>query len=254
MNLTATADHVENRSQSSKSTIQPRYAIYYAPPENSPLGRFGKTWLGRDPRTRAILQQVELDGVFPEELARLISPAALYGFHGTLKPPFLLSPESSREALIGAVKTFAAMEKAFLLPKLVLTRMNRFLALTPEAPCPQVNALAERCVRFFDTYRRPQLQTELNRYRTASLNPQQEKNLQKWGYPYVMDEFKFHLTLTGPIFNPSLKEHLSQEINKRLRPLSLDTIEISEICLFVQEDEKSPFLLHSRYPFGQGKA
>ncbi len=251
MDLTATADHVENKSRFSKSTIQTRYAIYYAPRRNSPLNRFGKSWLGRDALTGAALPQPELDGVFPEELTRLVSPAAFYGFHGTLKSPFSLSSTASKEALIKALKAFVAKETSFLLPKLVLIRMGRFLALTPEGPCPQLNALAERCVKFFDTFRRPLTQVELIRRRTAGLNPQQEKNLQKWGYPYVLDEFKFHLTLTGPIFNPILAEHLIQVINKQLLPLPMNAIEVNDICLFVKENEKKPFMLHSRYPFGR---
>src|SRR5262249_30663264 len=34
---------------------------------------------------------------------------------------------------------------------------------------------------------------------SAGLSERQIENLDRWGYPYVFEDFRFHLTLTGPI-------------------------------------------------------
>jgi hypothetical protein len=60
-----------------------------------------------------------------------------------------------------------------------------------------LNAIAARVVRDLDRFRAPAPETELARRRSVGLNPGQEANLVRWGYPYVMEEFGFHLTLTG---------------------------------------------------------
>ena len=46
-------------------------------------------------------------------------------------------------------------------------------------------------------FARPPGAAELERRRKAGLSAAQEKMLLRWGYPYVLDEFRFHLTLTG---------------------------------------------------------
>lgn len=249
MDASITVDRTQPKKKESAYS-NARYAIFYAPEKGSVLDNFGRHWLGRDATTTTPIKRIEIEGVFPEELARIVSSAAFYGFHGTLKPPFFLSPSASEKSLIQALKKFASKETPFYLPKLELSRMGRFLALTLEQPSKRANILAERCVRLFDPFRKPSTEVEINRRRTADLTPQQEQHLRQWGYPYVMDQFRFHLTLTGPIFNRSLADHLAQEISKKLTRLNLKDIKVNDICLFVQKAVEYPFILHSRYRFG----
>ncbi len=227
-----------------------RYAIYYAPELGSPLDKFGQAWLGRDTRTGNRIRQPEVVGVYSRELQNIVSPATLYGFHGTLKPPFFLSVPELKETLVRELKTFAAEESPFLLPRLVLAHMGRFLVLQPERTDGQINQLSERCVRRFDSFRRPPSAEELNGRCFLGLNSSQEKNLIEWGYPYVMDQFKFHLTLTGPIIDVHLSEHLFNELERQLEGIDLSAIRVASICLFVQTEKDQPFMLHSRYQFG----
>src|SRR5690554_5056560 len=65
-----------------------RYAIYYAPEPGSPLDRFGAAWLGRSAWTGEPVAQPAVEGLDPEQLAAMTAEPRLYGFHGTLKPPF----------------------------------------------------------------------------------------------------------------------------------------------------------------------
>jgi putative phosphonate metabolism protein len=229
---------------------QARYAIYYSPEENSPLDLFGQTWLGRDVRTGAAHPRLQVIRFTDRELAEVVAAAALYGFHATLKAPFFLKSPDQEERLTDTIQTFACRETAFQLPQLVLKRMGRFLALMPEHPCTELNALAERCVRTFDPFRRPAAASEIDRRRAAGLNDKQERYLLKWGYPYVMDEFRFHLTLTGPIHDPGTRRRLTDALSRRITDLDLKSIRVSSVCLFIQEAVGKPFRCHSRYAFG----
>jgi putative phosphonate metabolism protein len=231
------------------ATDKKRYAIYFAPEEGSSLDTFGQTWLGRDTRGCKTLTQPRLAGVSPQRLLDIVSAPALYGFHGTLKPPFFLSKPVLEIRLFQDIARFASEEIPFFLPKLHLVQMGSFLALMPAESCPALNRLANQCVRRFDFYRRPASIAEKNRRRKAGLNVNQEQYLQQWGYPYVMDEYRFHLTLTGPMTNPILAGNVKKALSGLLSEIELDAIRFESICLFVQEQEGRPFLLHSRYPF-----
>jgi hypothetical protein len=45
----------------------------------------------------------------------------------------------------------------------------------------------------------PLTEEELTRRRKAELTPEQDKLLVDWGYPWVLDEFNFHFSLTGSL-------------------------------------------------------
>ena len=176
-----------------------RYAIYYAPPAGSALARFGAAWLGWDAEAEAEIPHPSMDGL---DVRALTATPRKYGFHGTLKPPFRLAGGTGGtgpEALAGAVAEFAARQRGFDGPPLALRRIGRFVALVPSAACPELAALAGDCVRDLDRFRAPPDQSELDRRRRAGLSGRQEANLERWGYPYVMDDFRFHLTLTGAL-------------------------------------------------------
>ena len=57
--------------------------------------------------------------------------------------------------------------------------------------------MAGACVRDLDEFRAPAGEAELARRRKAGLSARQEALLTQWGYPYVFEEFRFHLTLSG---------------------------------------------------------
>ncbi|MYF89607.1 MAG: DUF1045 domain-containing protein, partial [Boseongicola sp. SB0676_bin_33] len=74
-----------------------------------------------------------------------------------------------------------------------------FLALTPVGDAPALQCLAHNLVAELDWLRATPTGAELARRRAARLTSSQEANLLRWGYPYVMDEFRFHMTLTGKL-------------------------------------------------------
>lgn len=193
-----------------------RYALYYCPDPDSPWGRFGEDWLSRDE-------------------AREIAEARRYGFHATLKAPFRLAPGMRLAQLVDELDRHCATLAAFEVPRLVLARMDDFLALVPAAPEPRLDALAASCVRNFERFRAPPGQDEIARRYRAGLTALQEANLARWGYPHVLESFRFHLSLTGRLLgvSESTVEAHWREAAARLAdlgevPLSIDAISVSE--------------------------
>lgn len=176
-----------------------RFAIYYLP-EDRALAAFGAAWLGWDVETGKACAQPAVEGI-----ADVTATPRKYGFHGTLKPPFRLSAGTEPAALHDALAQFAQTTAPVRLEGLQLSRIGRFLALVPEGDAAALAKLAFACVRLFDPFRHPPDTAELDRRRAAGLTPRQDALLLKWGYPYVAEEFRFHLTLTGKL-DPSAQE------------------------------------------------
>ncbi|WP_425041518.1 DUF1045 domain-containing protein [Primorskyibacter sp. S187A] len=168
-----------------------RFAIYYVPPEG-PLADFGAKWLGWDVVTGRKVPQFDVPG-----LHDITMTPRKYGFHGTLKPPFRLKEGQTPEALEAAVSDLAGVLSPAACDGLKLTQLGRFLALTPFGTLDGLQRIAEACVRDLDGFRAPAGEAELARRRKAGLSNRQEMLLAQWGYPYVFEEFRFHLTLSG---------------------------------------------------------
>jgi putative phosphonate metabolism protein len=169
-----------------------RYAIYAVP--DGPLGRFGAEWLGWDIAAGSAVPQPGVPGI---DMAAATEQPRRYGFHATIKPPFRLAENRTAQELQAACAAFCANRAPVILTGLQLARMGRFLALVPSAPVPRLTSLAAEVVRDLDGFRAPLTEEELGRRRARHLTADQERNLLAWGYPFVMESFGFHLTLTG---------------------------------------------------------
>ena len=226
-----------------------RYAIYFAPDFNSDLWRFGTSWLGRDPVTGAALAQPALEGLNADFLAMATESPRHYGFHATLKPPFALADGVYAAHLVHALSEFAVRREPFSVPNLKLARLDRFLALVLSAADANVTALAEGCLRDFDRFRAPPTEKELAERRKPGLTPRQEELLVKWGYPYVFDDFRFHMSLTGPL-SPDELDRVEKALTPTVAPYCATPLSVSSICLYWQKDRDVPFTLVRRFPFG----
>lgn len=182
----------------SATELSPRYALYYAP-QGGELYELGRHWLARDVRAGEDMPPPDWPGLDHREHGEIIAAPHRYGFHGTLKPPFHLIEHSTESDLLLAVDRFAVPRKKFELPPLELRVMNDFIALMPEGPCAELDLLARACVEEFDRFRAPMTSAERARRLDANLTPRQEELVAEYGYPYVLDQFRFHLTLTGSI-------------------------------------------------------
>ncbi|MEM6441585.1 MAG: DUF1045 domain-containing protein [Pseudomonadota bacterium] len=224
-----------------------RYAIYYAPPSGSELWRWGSAWLGWDAEARAPAEQPQVEGL-PGALSEMTAFSRRYGFHGTLKPPFALAEGRAADELIAAAAALAARTAPFEAPALRLSAATRFASLRLSAPSPEMSALAAACVTELDGFRAPPSEGELARRRKAGLTEAQEANLTRWGYPYVLEAFSFHLTLAGPLEAEALAR-VAEALAPRVAPLCRAPLPVTEIAVYGDPGGGAPFALIERLPF-----
>lgn len=202
-----------------------RYALYYTPPPGD-FSDFGAAWLGWDPATGQEVAQPGLPGL---DLAALTEAPRRYGFHATLKAPFRLAPGQDEAALRRALAALAADLDPVTLDGLALTPIGGFLALTPEGDQAALNTLAAQVVAGLDPFRAPLSDAERARRNPDRLSTRQQGLLDRWGYPYVMDEFRFHMTLCGDLdgaTQAALVRHLAPRLTVLPRPFTLDAISL----------------------------
>ncbi len=147
------------------------------------------------------------------------------------------------------VAAFASAQSPVGTPPLRLARIGGFLALMPRSRSAALYAFAALCVEAFDRFRAPADAEDLVRRRWAGLNAQQEENLRRWGYPYVMSEFRFHVTLTGPI-DSAVADRLTPHLEPLFAPATSMPLEIGEIALFLQPAPEASFRLLRRFGLG----
>ncbi len=226
----------------------PRYAIYFAPDTDTSLHRFGSTWLGRDAVSGAAVERPKLDGIDAAQQAELTATANNYGFHATLKPPFHLRGGTTAEQLLEEAAAFALARAPFQV-QLVVRDLSGFLALMQKESKAEMRELAADCVRHFDPMRALPGEAELEKRRAAGLSAQQEQMLQRWGYPYVMGEFRFHMTLSKRIKDANERNALMQEILKHGAEAMATPVAVDAISVFQQESKKAPFTRLGRFTF-----
>jgi putative phosphonate metabolism protein len=215
-----------------------RYAVYYVPPDGA-LAEFGAAWLGWDVAAGRPASGPDLPG-----LGDVTMTPRKYGFHATLKPPFRLRDGVDADALGGAVSDMARSCAPARCAGLELARLGRFLALVPQGDASGLARVAATCVEALDRFRAPPEEAELDRRRKAGLSARQEALLTRWGYPYVMEEFRFHMTLTGRLPVDDIP-HWTETLRAHLPPLP-DPFVLDQVAL-VGEREDGRFELIHRY-------
>ena len=223
-----------------------RLAIYYAPPPDSALAAAAAKWLGRDETSLNWASHKPPQSFSPQRFQEIIADPFHYGFHGTLKPPFRLKEGATIEQVVDRLAYVSRTQRRFTLPPLAVTFMHNFFCLRPTSPCSQLNKIAAEVVLLFDRFRQLPTAEELAKRRLAGLSVRQETLLQIWGYPYVMDEFRFHLTLTGKIKSCDDRKMLDEELAQRFTTSDLGSVPFSSLCLFAEEDG-GPFRLLERF-------
>jgi putative phosphonate metabolism protein len=224
-----------------------RFAIYAAPGVRSTdavgvlLRRRAEQWLGRSVSSDPVTPAAPVGWTRAAVDAMTVN-ARRYGFHATLKAPFRLAEGRTPEELNAAVARFAAGAAAAAVPQLTLARLGGFFALVPGARAPGLHALADDVVMAFDDFRAPATEAELARRDQASLTPRQRELLRTWGYPYVLDEFGFHLTLTDRIpreQRPTVERVLSDWFAELLGA----DLPVDALGVFTEAEPGAPFEL-----------
>ena len=210
-----------------------RYAIYYMP--HGAFAEFGAHWLGWDPQTGTETKGIALEGL-PRPREILTKSPKKYGLHATLKAPFRLAQGKTEAELMSAFKAFCKTQKSACAGQLQFSNKGEFLSLRPSSPLKQLNQLAADCVTAFERFRRPAAPEDLKRRRKVNLTAAQDHLLLKWGYPYVMDEFRFHITLTGRV-NGSEAEQITTTLEAMIKPLLTNPFTINDLVLAAERQD-----------------
>ena len=218
-----------------------RYAIYFVPAPDSALYRFGSSVLGYDCYSgNDVLPAAEFaaDARLWRELTQ---EPRRYGFHATLKAPFHLSPACTEAQLASAFTSFAALGHSVgrLAPEVAL--LSGFAAVVPRASSDAVAALADKCTTMFDAFRAPMSARERARRVAANLSQSQMHNLERWGYPYLFRDFRFHMTLTGKVAGKRAQAVLARLRAGFAKAWGERELAIDRLALLRQDGEHTPF-------------
>lgn len=217
-----------------------RLAVYYAPRPGT-FADHAAAWLGWDPVRGLPVPQPDLKEIpFP---AILTAEARRYGFHGTLRAPFRMAEGIGEAQARDQVAALAARLAPVECEGLVIANLQGFLAFTPTGCEAALLELAAAVVEGTNGLRAPLTEAEIARRRPECLTPRQRSLLNTWGYPYVMDEFRFHLTLTDRLPDPG---PAMEALAAHFAPVLPRPFRIEDLCLF-GEDAAGRFHLLHRY-------
>lgn len=229
----------------------PRYALYYAPASDSALWRFGCATLGYDACTGQDIPFAVPAGCDAEGWPHVTAEPRRYGFHATLKAPFNLASGRSE----GQLRAFAHQIAAGLAPVplagLSVTALGRFVALTPAQPSPALQRLAFDMVQAFEPFRAPLGAADLERRLASPLTPAQRAYLEAYGYPYVGDAFRVHMTLTGSLPQDSVTATAAALAGAYAAAVPDGPVAIDRVALFRQPDRESRFHLLDSFLLGR---
>ena len=206
-----------------------RFAIYYAPEVGSMLDLCAQSWLGQE-----------------DLLPRTVS-ARRYGFHATLKAPMALAPGRDQAGLEAALADFAETVGPVELGRLAVTPIEGFLALTA-TPQPQaLTAFAARVVEAFEPFRAPLEPADRARRLKAPLTTRQIELVDRYGYPYVLEEFRFHMTLTDRLPHNLLGPMIA-DARAWFAPALNQPVALDRLVLFHEPTPGADFVRLGDYP------
>lgn len=217
-----------------------RYAVYYAPREGAFAFRANE-WLGREPGNHRDLPQPVLAGI--GDPRGITGGPRRYGFHGTIRAPFRPAKGVDEETIRSTVSDLALRLAPVTCEGLRIETLHGFVALTPTGCEAALLDLGAAVVEGTNELRALLTEAEIVRRRLERLSPRQRELLDRWGYPHVMEEFHFHLTLTDRLDQP---DPVRAALEQYFAPVLPRPFVIEDLCLF-GEDWSGRFHLMHRY-------
>ena len=220
-----------------------RFAVYFTPSMGSDWWHAGNQWLARCLKTNTSLNPIDIPNLNSSDFFTHTADPRRYGWHATLKAPFRLQPQFSMIELINAMHLIANDFEAFDLPPLLLTDKEGFISLRPSGNLTMINSIAEACVTRLHQFAEPLSEAELARRRMTPLSQEQDRLLMTWGYPWVLDEFRFHFSLTGPTdkMEAHVRDKFLMAANDHFGSLPACTFDC--LSLFIEPTKGSHFQL-----------
>ena len=226
-----------------------RFGIYFAPSVTSPLWMLATQWLGRDATTGEAFEETT-GGLPPARRFALSASARRYGFHATLKAPMALGQGLKAQDLDAALKAFAGANAPIDIGPIALRPIDGFLALVPDVQSTELTRFASRCVADFDPLRAPLDDGDRARRLAGGLTPRQIELLDQYGYPYVLEEFRFHMTLTDRLQGPD-HDVVFLAAQSWFAPILKQNLLLDRLVLFHEAEAGEPFVRLRDYPLTQ---
>ncbi len=221
-----------------------RYALYFVPGQGSLLHRLGSALLGYDIYSEQAVTHPDM--VLPEgsSLDGLTTEPRRYGLHATVVAPFF--PAKTNEAnLLRAAAHFCQSAPPVPLPRIEVAAHRGFMALRPGrstqdecAAYDALRALAADAVRFFFPLRLPPQPAETARRLAGKLSPRQAEYARDWGYPYIFEEYDFHITLSGPV-QSACAQSLHKVLFHYFEEATAEPLHIDHLCVCRQPVHKT---------------
>ncbi len=232
-----------------------RYAAYFAPAIGSDWWEAGSDWLGRNAANGQARPQPVFDGL-PADLQHQVTAAPRrYGWHATLVAPFTPWPHIEEAALRDGLQTLCQAWNPFSMPPLDVALLDDFLALVPVQPSPALHAMAGACVTGLHAFAEPLSPSELQRRRSTGLTPEEDALLVRWGYPFVLQRFRFHMSLTGSLRDaaPAAVEALRAAARQHFAPLlsSAQPLRFETVSLFAEPSPGADFVCIAQTELGR---
>jgi hypothetical protein len=226
-----------------------RYAIFYTPQTGTALAAFGRSWFGRA-NDGATLQAFSTAGLTGASFARVpTAPSRYSGLHSVFKAPFVLRNGIGPDALKARVISFAKRRKPVATGPLTLARAGHYLVLRPVEPTPALDWLAAQCVGAFDGFAAPLTDGESEEPRNPQLTDYQRLLLKSFGDAHVLSEYRFSITLTGPLDTAHL-ERISQALWPVLEEICSTGVIVDGLSLFGDPGGRAPLRLIGRHRLG----
>lgn len=228
------------RASGPSEMSSPRYAIYALPAASSALWRFGTAVIGYDSREGREGSVWIPAGFTLEQWREWTAEPRRYGFHATIVAPFELRTGFTEAELVETVDRFAALHNPLRLKPLAVTRIGSFIALCQTGPQDAVNRFASDIVTRFNRFRAPLSDFDLARRTKADLNIRQMEYLRRFGYPYVHEEYRFHMTLTGSLPQLAWPKAFAL-LEQAYADIADEFLIISTLCVLRQDNRSEPF-------------
>jgi len=218
-----------------------RYAIYFSP-QNTPLSRFGARVLGVDVHRGTQVEQFVLASLPTDRMFEITQTARGYGFHATLKAPFRIAEGASEADLLEAFSAFCDHHAAADLPGLTVQNVRGYLAIVPSHQTSNLRSLERAIVVEFDRFRAPMNEQERAKRNPESLSERQLQHLDIFGYPFVMDDFFFHMTLSNRIGGQPFEMMLHAEMQDQFeKSVPKPDVRLDSLSLVAQPEPDEPF-------------
>lgn len=218
-----------------------RFAVYYTPPPGV-LADFGAAWLGWDIE-RGIEPAAPAISGLPAAVRVLTETPRKYGFHATVKPPFRLAAGEDTDALLTCFAEVCEGLAPVSMDGVEVSRLGGFVALRPVGDAAGLNVLCGEIVKRLDRFRQPASDEEIDRRRGRGLTPRQDACLLNWGYPYLFEDFRFHMTLTGNLSQPEAQQ-VAIILRDIMKPLLPSPFTVNALSLMGEADDGRFHLLH----------